>query len=974
MAKTYTKFLVLLVILSVWLFPVCAFANDPPYFTGVLGRLRLNLDETNPRLNVVESRPLRFYVQAQDNEGQAITYTDPLLPAGATLDPATRLFSWTPNHAQIGNSQITFRASDGTNTTVLIIDLKVLAAIASVDLSIHLPPVGNQGNQSSCASWAIGYYYKTFQEGLEYNWDLADPAHQCSPSFLYNQLANGVDEGSYFWDNLDIIANGGCAPLSSLPYSPINVLPNASQYEAGMPFRSNEFGDYYMPSIEYLRERLTSGDGLVVGISVYEDQIGPTGGNGVYDGPRGDSENIGGHGLMVVGFDDNRQYTNEDGQTSYGAFLVINSWGTGWGDHGYRWISYNEMAKAEELALMSDRSGYWPKAIASAHITHSQRRDLEAFASVGDFLWLSPAILGNNDFALDITDALTYLPPMGDNKWSLSVFDVAPSNTGTLDSFVIKYRTDPNATYQEFSAGDLPIDIPDNSASGATSFIPSGSASNHPPTQPTVTIAPAAPKRNDILVANASGSTDPDGDSVVYRYTWYKNAVLQPALVTNMVPALTTAKSQVWRCVVTPNDGKIDGPSGSAEVTIMNSAPVLSSIGNKTVNAGTFLGFVVSAADADSDTLTYSVSGLPPEAHFDAATHTFSWTPSAAGTYNNIIFSVSDGSLIAQEGISITVISGANHPPVLNHIGDKTVTENSSLTFTISATDPDAGDTLTYSTSGLPSGANFNATTHVFSWTPDYTKAGTYPGVRFSVSDGALTTDETITITVTNVNRAPEFSGLGDKTVAAGGSLTFTISATDPDGDTLAYTASGLPTGANFNANTQTFSWSPTLSQRGDYPVTFSVTDGLIITRQAITIHVTGTNNPPVLNPIGNKTVTEGNILEFTITATDPDGDTLIYTAVDLPYNASVNPGSGLFSWTPTSSQVGDRTITFRVSDGQLMDDEVVVISVAASQPNHPPVLTHIGAKSVVEESNLTFTVSATDPDAGDTLTYTATG
>jgi hypothetical protein len=87
-----------------------------------------------------------------------------------------------------------------------------------------------------------------------------------------------------------------------------------------------------------------------------------------------------------------------------------------------------------------------------------------------------------------------------------------------------------------------------------------------------------------------------------------------------------------------------------------------------------------------------------------------------------------------------------NNPPVLNAIGNKTVNEGSLLRFTISATDPD-GDTLTYSTSNLPSGANFNSSTRIFSWTPRYNQAGVYT-VRFQVSDGELTDYENVTITV----------------------------------------------------------------------------------------------------------------------------------------------------------------------------------------------------------------------------------
>jgi hypothetical protein len=91
-----------------------------------------------------------------------------------------------------------------------------------------------------------------------------------------------------------------------------------------------------------------------------------------------------------------------------------------------------------------------------------------------------------------------------------------------------------------------------------------------------------------------------------------------------------------------------------------------------------------------------------------------------------------------------------NRPPVLAAIGNRNVDEGGTLTFTVSASDPDGG-TLIYSASNLPTGAAFTPGTRTFTWTPGNIQAGTYPGVRFTVSDGSLNDLENITITVNNV-------------------------------------------------------------------------------------------------------------------------------------------------------------------------------------------------------------------------------
>ncbi|MBW2167452.1 MAG: putative Ig domain-containing protein, partial [Deltaproteobacteria bacterium] len=75
-------------------------------------------------------------------------------------------------------------------------------------------------------------------------------------------------------------------------------------------------------------------------------------------------------------------------------------------------------------------------------------------------------------------------------------------------------------------------------------------------------------------------------------------------------------------------------------------------------------------------------------------------------------------------------------------------------------------------------------------------------------------------------------------------------------------------------------------------------------------------NYPPVLAPIGAKTVTEEGLLEFIITASDPDsGDILTYSADNLPLGAIFDSETQLFSWTPVYGDAGNYTVTFTVTD-----------------------------------------------------------
>ncbi|NQU12219.1 tandem-95 repeat protein, partial [bacterium] len=421
---------------------------------------------------------------------------------------------------------------------------------------------------------------------------------------------------------------------------------------------------------------------------------------------------------------------------------------------------------------------------------------------------------------------------------------------------------------------------------------------------------------------------------------------------------------------LTVSDGSLsDSEAVTITVNNVNRAPVLAAIGNKSVNTGSSLTFTIAATDPDGNSLGYSATGLPSGASFNGGTRTFSWTPTSAqaGSYQ-VTFSVSDGSLSDSETVTISV-GAVNQPPVLAAIGPQGGQEGQALAFTVSATDPD-GDSLSYSASGLPSGASFNVNTRVFYWEPDYDQAGTRT-VTFAVSDGSLSDSEAVVITIASANRAPVLAAIGNKSISEGAALSFTVTATDADGDSLSYSASGLPSGASFIASTRTFSWTPGYDQAGNYQVALSVSDGSLSDSETITISVGPVNQPPVLAAIGNRSVDESQALNFTVSASDPDGDNLSYSASALPSGASFNANTRTFNWTPTSAQAGNYQVTFSVSDGSLSDSETIAISVGAV--NQPPVLAAIGTQAVQEGQTLAFTLSATDPD-GDSLSYSASG
>ncbi|MCU0918574.1 MAG: Ig-like domain-containing protein, partial [Planctomycetes bacterium] len=97
---------------------------------------------------------------------------------------------------------------------------------------------------------------------------------------------------------------------------------------------------------------------------------------------------------------------------------------------------------------------------------------------------------------------------------------------------------------------------------------------------------------------------------------------------------------------------------------------------------------------------------------------------------------------------------------------------------------------------------------------------------------------------------------------------------------------------------------------------------------ETISITVANVNRPPVLAAINGQSVTVSHPLSFSLAGSDPDGDTLAYSAAPLPPGAAVTGAS--FAWTPTVTQTGTYTVSFTVSDGQLTASRTTAITVAA--------------------------------------------
>jgi hypothetical protein len=195
---------------------------------------------------------------------------------------------------------------------------------------------------------------------------------------------------------------------------------------------------------------------------------------------------------------------------------------------------------------------------------------------------------------------------------------------------------------------------------------------------------------------------------------------------------------------ITVSDGKESAslPAFSINVTAApNSAPTITGTPSTTVTAGSAYSFKPTGADADGDTLSYSIQNKPSWASFSIANGQLTGTPSAAnvGTYSNITISVSDGKASAAlTAFNISVTTAPNRAPTISGSPATTVQAGSAYSFTPTAADQD-GDTLTFTITNKPSWATFSTSNGKISGTPGAGDVGTTSNIVITVSDGKTT-------------------------------------------------------------------------------------------------------------------------------------------------------------------------------------------------------------------------------------------
>ena len=915
---------------EVWRFTIGTPGNLPPEITGP--------ELTEEDRTIDEETELTFTVTAVDPEGGVLTYTldEASVALGMAIDAATGAFTWTPTEAQgPGEYPVTFTVTDD-GTPPASADTSFTIFVNEVNLPPELAEIGNQGTDVgvelafTATATDPDIPENTLTFSLE---DADDPAMAIDPAtgeFTWTPTAEGMfmvtivvsddgDPASTDSETITISVPGNMPPEITGP--DLTEEDRTIDEETELTFTVTAV-DPEGGVLTYTLDEASVALGMAIDAATGAFTWTPT-----------EAQGPGEYPVTFTVTDDGTPPASAD--TSFTIFV-------------------NEVNLPPELAEIGNQGT-------------DVGVELAFTATATD-----PDIPENTlTFSLEDADdpAMAIDPATGEFTWT-------PTAEGMfMVTIVVSDDGDPASTDSE----TITISVP----------------GNMPPeiTGPELTEEDRTIDEETELTFTVT-AVDPEGG--VLTYTLDEASVALGMAIDAATGAFTWTPTEAqgpgeYPVTFTVTDDGAPPASADTSFTIfvneVNLPPELAEIGNQGTDVGVELAFTATATDPDipENTLTFSLEDADdPAMAIDPATGEFTWTPTAEGMFMVTIVVSDDGDPASTDSETITISVPGNMPPEITGPElteeDRTIDEETELTFTVTAVDPEGG-VLTYALdeASVALGMAIDAATGAFTWTPTEAQGpGEYP-VTFTVTDDGTppaSADTSFTIFVNEVNLPPELAEIGNQGTDVGVELAFTATATDPDipENTLTFSLEDADDPAMaIDPATGEFTWTPTVG--GMFMVTVVVSDDgdpVATDSETITISVPDLpNRPPEIEDPGltaeDRTIDEENLLTFTISATDPDGDTVSYSldSTSVAQGMMIDTATGVYAWTPTEEQgPGEYPVTFiATDDGMPQAQDDTTFTVLVNEVNLPPVLVAPEAASAAVNETVTFTATATDPD-----------
>lgn len=424
-----------------------------------------------------------------------------------------------------------------------------------------------------------------------------------------------------------------------------------------------------------------------------------------------------------------------------------------------------------------------------------------------------------------------------------------------------------------------------------------------------------------------------------------------------------------------PGSGDTSEDPGTKGTHRNNRAPVFSGTPEATATVGVEYAFIPTAKDADGDKLSFSASNLPSWASFDEASGKIAGMPAASdlGAYSNIVLSASDGkATVSLPPFTVTVYDSSATQTVSAQIasGMDDVEEQVDGAINVDSSDLE----LIYDGENQVVGLRFSVPIP-----PD--SIVTQANLRFTTDE--VTTETTdLDIWAEAADDAPAFS-TNSRDISSRASTIKTANWVPAPWGVVGESGSAQTTG-DLSAVIQEVIDRPGWRQNNHLVLVLSgrgartavAYEGDAASAAVLTISYSGSgdgNHAPSIAGIPGNGAAEDSIYSFRPTASDPDGDTLVFSIANKPSWAIFDAGTGELTGTPPVGSAGTYdNIGITVSDGELSASLApfsITVSNVVPNTNHAPSIKGTPVASVAEGAPYSFTPSATDADA-DSLTF----
>ena len=271
-------------------------------------------------------------------------------------------------------------------------------------------------------------------------------------------------------------------------------------------------------------------------------------------------------------------------------------------------------------------------------------------------------------------------------------------------------------------------------------------------------------------------------------------------------------------------------------------------------------------------------------------------------------------------------VNPVNDSPVLESISNQEIDEDNDFVYQIIATDIDNVN-LSY---GVSSNANssFSIDGSFLTVSPEQDFNGDIQ-VLFSVTDGEFTVENSFLLTVNPVNDSPVLDIIESQEINEDESFSLELSASDIDGDQL-YFGAEIDGNASFSVQNNLLSIQPDQDWYGIINVTVSVTDTQEADTQTFTLEVNPINDEPELQFISDQEINEDELALIDITASDIDGDDLVYDFQLISGNGLLTFENGQINFQPDTDWFGNVVIEVSVSDSEFTVQQNFSIYVVA--------------------------------------------